>query len=390
MKNSNRLNFSDAFRMDNPNITVSDYVDNPRTVINANLRSAIYRNRVTPEEIPVPGITLEDMQPVPLEDLYLFNNMSPLLNYFNSIVVSNSSQMQVPNKIYGCHVKLANDNLPDIELFSDEKKRKVALSCHMFCFVDETEMSEYTTLKKDTLVKVQIIDQNFSFGKIVQAQNYISGLITVAAGGTADNFSGELSLVGSAGTLFVGNYQGTIPEAGLLNPLGDIPSTLTGRAGEVRSSDESTKAHIHAGIDLVADEGTPIYAAAAGKVIKASNDTSKDAGNAVWLEHKGPDGKNYYTVYMHMFGAPLVSQGQQIDAGTQLGALGNTGHSTGHHLHFEVRIGTSSGEVANPLEWISDISKIKPSNNTAKADEQAVYETEKQRRAGVLTQLPKK
>lgn len=98
-----------------------------------------------------------------------------------------------------------------------------------------------------------------------------------------------------------------------------------------RSDPFNGGAAFHAGLDFKGPIGAPIYAAAKGKVsfvgVKAGY------GNCVEIEH----GNGLMTRYAHMsrFGARV---GQPIDAGAIIGAIGNTGRSTGPHLHFEVRI----------------------------------------------------
>ncbi len=100
---------------------------------------------------------------------------------------------------------------------------------------------------------------------------------------------------------------------------------------------------LHAGIDLAAGTGSPIRAAAAGKVLSARVESGY--GKCVRILH--PDGT--VTVYAHM-SKLLVSSGERVAAGEQIGKEGNTGRSTGPHLHFEVRI---NGTPVNPSRWLA-------------------------------------
>ena len=108
----------------------------------------------------------------------------------------------------------------------------------------------------------------------------------------------------------------------------------------------------HKGIDIAlpggALEGAPVSAAASGTVIIARKSTS--AGNWVILYH----GNSTYTVYMHLQKIH-VSEGQTVSQGQTIGLVGNTGWSTGAHLHFEVRVGgfINSTYSKNPLEYVS-------------------------------------
>ena len=98
----------------------------------------------------------------------------------------------------------------------------------------------------------------------------------------------------------------------------------------------------HKGVDLAVGSGTPIYAAAGGKVIRASNHWSW--GNHVVISH----GNGYSTLYAHC-SKLLVKRGQTVSAGQQIAKVGSTGHSTGPHLHFEVY---KNGARINPEPFI--------------------------------------
>jgi len=96
----------------------------------------------------------------------------------------------------------------------------------------------------------------------------------------------------------------------------------------------------HLGIDLAASEGTPMYAADAGVVVKASGGWNGGYGNVVMIDH----GNGFATLYAHL-SQINVSVCQGVGAGTVIGAAGNTGNSFGAHLHFEVR---QNGGFINP------------------------------------------
>ncbi|MBL3658416.1 M23 family metallopeptidase [Fulvivirga sediminis] len=85
----------------------------------------------------------------------------------------------------------------------------------------------------------------------------------------------------------------------------------------------------HPGLDMVAKKGTPIYASANGKVIRAS--FSPTYGNVVVIDHN----EGYKTLYAHMT-AFKVKKDQEVKQGTIIGYVGSTGRSTGPHLHFEI------------------------------------------------------
>jgi murein DD-endopeptidase MepM/ murein hydrolase activator NlpD len=89
----------------------------------------------------------------------------------------------------------------------------------------------------------------------------------------------------------------------------------------------------HQGIDLPAPIGTPVFAAADGRVVYAGNGI-RGYGNLVVLKHPG----DLLTVYAHN-SVLLVSEGQAVRAGDRIALVGQSGHATGPHLHFEVRTG---------------------------------------------------
>lgn len=99
---------------------------------------------------------------------------------------------------------------------------------------------------------------------------------------------------------------------------------------------------LHAGIDLAAGMGAPVRAAAEGVVLAAGSESGY--GRVVRIAHA--DGT--VTVYAHM-SAALAKRGQRVEAGDLVGREGNTGRSTGPHLHFEVRV---NGTPVNPLIWL--------------------------------------
>ena len=94
----------------------------------------------------------------------------------------------------------------------------------------------------------------------------------------------------------------------------------------------------HMGVDLAGPLGTPVLAAASG-VVETIAYQPGGAGQYVCIDH----GNNFYTLYMHLIkNSPQelgLKVGQKVPAGAQIGKLGNTGGSTGPHLHFEIREG---------------------------------------------------
>lgn len=103
---------------------------------------------------------------------------------------------------------------------------------------------------------------------------------------------------------------------------------------------------LHAGVDLAAPTGTPILAAADGRVSRAG--WYGGYGRYTCIDHGRADGQRLSTCYAHQ-SRLLVAPGQRVRAGEVIGLVGSTGASTGPHLHFEVRLG---GRPVDPLPWI--------------------------------------
>ena len=105
--------------------------------------------------------------------------------------------------------------------------------------------------------------------------------------------------------------------------------------GTVTSEFGARWGRLHAGLDVAGPIGTPIWAAKAGSVVVAG--TQSGYGNTVVLDHGG----GMTTLYGHQ-SRLAVSVGQSVSQGQLIGYIGNTGRSTGPHLHFETRYGGSA------------------------------------------------
>lgn len=99
---------------------------------------------------------------------------------------------------------------------------------------------------------------------------------------------------------------------------------------------------MHEGLDFTANVGTPVAAAAGGVVVGANY--HREYGNLIVIDH----GMDLVTRYAHLSRMD-VAVGQQVKQGQRIGAVGNTGRSTGAHLHFEVR---AQGVPLNPANFL--------------------------------------
>ncbi|MFQ3620622.1 MAG: M23 family metallopeptidase [Spirochaetales bacterium] len=102
--------------------------------------------------------------------------------------------------------------------------------------------------------------------------------------------------------------------------------------------------YLHKGIDIAFGYNVPIVATARGKVVSIDYEPL-GFGNYIIIRHK----YGFYTRYAHLQRV-LVSKGQDVAQGQVIGTMGNTGLSTGPHLHYEVRIGA---EVVDPEKYLN-------------------------------------
>jgi murein DD-endopeptidase MepM/ murein hydrolase activator NlpD len=98
----------------------------------------------------------------------------------------------------------------------------------------------------------------------------------------------------------------------------------------------------HAAVDLAAPQGTPVRAAMDGRV--SALGFNPVYGNFIIISHLG----NYQSLYAHL-DAVSVIRGDQVRQGAQIGTVGNTGYSTGPHLHFAIY---RNGRAVNPLDFL--------------------------------------
>jgi peptidoglycan hydrolase-like protein with peptidoglycan-binding domain len=115
---------------------------------------------------------------------------------------------------------------------------------------------------------------------------------------------------------------------------------------------------MHTGLDFPAPSGTPVGAGGVG-VVKFAGWNTGGYGYLIVISHR----LGYESWYAHLSGV-YVSAGQSVVGGTRIGAVGSTGHSTGPHLHFEVRhngtpinpapylLGSYAARVVRPLECV--------------------------------------
>ncbi len=130
----------------------------------------------------------------------------------------------------------------------------------------------------------------------------------------------------------------TSTSSGFVSPVAGIsPSRISSGWGDSRDG-----GRIHKAIDITGSEGEQIFAIAAGIITFSGR--KKDYGNVVEIDHQN----GFTSLYAHNQ-KNMVSAGQKMKAGEPIAKMGNTGKSTGVHLHLEMK---KDGEFVNPEKYI--------------------------------------
>lgn len=205
--------------------------------------------------------------------------------------------------------------------------------------------------------KIEVITENFN--KITDT--YISGRVSSKSDRSGDRteaaFSGDIQILkNSIDDLSVVYSRSDKPEADLsaaeaklakyletIPTLWPTPSSkrITDKFG-YRKDPFTRRTKFHDGIDIGADYGTSIVAAAAGKVILSER--TSGYGRAIKIDH----GRGLVTLYGHA-SKLLVKVGQTVKKGDVIAKVGSSGRSTGPHLHFEILL---YGTTVDPISYL--------------------------------------
>jgi murein DD-endopeptidase MepM/ murein hydrolase activator NlpD len=130
------------------------------------------------------------------------------------------------------------------------------------------------------------------------------------------------------------------------NLLSAASGAIAPANGRVTSCYGARWGTLHAGIDIAAPIGTPVYTPEDGIVLDAG--AASGFGLAVYVQH----GDGTITLYGHV-NQFFVTPGQVVSAGQQIAEVGNKGQSTGPHLHFETHTGGLYANRVNPAPWLT-------------------------------------
>ena len=259
------------------------------------------------------------------------DSLMKIAQRFNTTVV----QLQEDNNLRNTFLKVGQEIKinPDKKLYrvikADEKKPEIKTACNT---VDHT-------VKNGESLSLIARKYRTTIGAIVAA----NGLkhTVVMAGQTIKVPSARASVNNSSDE--VKDYKVVQGRSEVTRASWRMP--VRGRLSDKygwRNHPVYRKRLFHAGIDIAAPKGSPIAAAAAGKVIYAGR--RPGYGNLVIISHNG----GFSTRYAHC-SSILVKKGQSVKAGALVARVGATGVATGHHLHFEVR---KNGKPQNPLTFL--------------------------------------
>lgn len=171
-----------------------------------------------------------------------------------------------------------------------------------------------------------------------------------AGGGGAGRAGGGTGGGGGGGTRIAGTSQFLVPVRPSL--------VITSRFGPRNLKRPPGASKDHGGVDYAGGRGTgePIYASAGG-VVTFAGWRNAATGYLVVIQHEGPL-RNYDTRYAHLHSF-RVREGQRVNQGQHIAAMGNTGRSSGPHLHFEIR---QNGTKVNPLNYVKH-GRVMPDPN---------------------------
>ena len=200
--------------------------------------------------------------------------------------------------------------------------------------------------ERDELARVAAEAEAAANRQLAEAQSTFDAVAAEKAALDAQLREAEIRLLTLQGARNPAGAWADQQAAAAANMLSASGAAVAPTSGRVTSCYGSRWGTLHAGIDIAAPIGTPVYAPLDGVVVSAG--TASGFGLAVAVQHS--DG--VITLYGHV-NQFFVSTGQAVSAGQQIAEVGNRGQSTGPHLHFETHSGGLYANRTNPVPWLS-------------------------------------
>ncbi len=278
---------------------------------------------VTQKDIPESGVHIVQKG----ETIYRISKMYGIAEYD----LMDYNKLDSFTIFEGQKLKLTGDSGADIKEFQEIAEKDNS----MYHIVEKKEtLYGIARIYKTTVDEIKSLN-NLSGNNIYVGQKIkLRGSVIDQNNASKSNSSGDIKTAKTPVKSAVGKVK-AVQSAKVFVPVnGTVTSEFGLRNGKP-----------HKGIDIAAKIGTPIHAALAGKVVYEG--VQKGYGNVIILEHQG----SIMTVYAHNE-SNLVRLGDTVTKGQPIATLGNTGNSSGAHLHFEYRI---KGKAVNPRKVLGSI-----------------------------------
>jgi murein DD-endopeptidase MepM/ murein hydrolase activator NlpD len=287
------------------------------------------------EEVTVSGMKVEDGTEVDIDTgTEILKRVGEL--YIEDSEVNKDNILSVDikaNEKYKSEM-LSSDSIEEVaEKILDENKDEKYIDVNMKCKETRQEKIEPSTkvVQKEDMYMGDILKEEGTVGykEIVANVNYTNGVKT------GEEIVEEKTLVDS---------RDTVVYKGVKSPIEDRVAFLKypTEGGIITSLFGQRWGKMHNGIDIGNEEGEPVYSALEGVVKECHYENGY--GNKIVVEHDN----NIITVYAHL-SEFKTTIGAEVKKGDLIGKVGNTGNSTGPHLHFEVRV---NGVPINPQGYI--------------------------------------
>jgi murein DD-endopeptidase MepM/ murein hydrolase activator NlpD len=200
--------------------------------------------------------------------------------------------------------------------------------------------------ERDQLARAAAEAQTAADEQLAAAQSSFDGVAAEKVALDAQLREAEIRLLTLKGAANADAEWAAQQAAAAGNMLTSAGGAVAPTSGRVTSCYGSRWGTLHAGVDIAAPIGTPVYTPEDGVVLTAG--PASGFGLAVAVEH----GDGSITLYGHV-NQMFVSAGEVVSAGHQIAEVGNRGQSTGPHLHFEVHTGGLYVNRTDPVPWLT-------------------------------------
>jgi murein DD-endopeptidase MepM/ murein hydrolase activator NlpD len=207
------------------------------------------------------------------------------------------------------------------------------------------ETARRAVAERDELVRVAAEAEAAANEHLAAEQGRYDALAAEKAALDARLREAEIRLLTAQGAADAAAAWAAQQAAAAGNQVSAAGGAVAPTSGRVTSCYGKRWGTLHAGIDIAAPIGTPVYSPEGGVVLRAG--PASGFGLVVAVQH----GDGTITLYGHV-NQMFVSEGQAVSAGQQIAEVGNRGQSTGPHLHFEVHTGGLYVNRVNPVPWL--------------------------------------